>query len=139
MMGEQNPLYYATAHDGDNRWLLISTCRSVHTQPNQQWSLTMGYGTEYVIGFRGDSSDAEATDEFLGDFVHDAYAPDDPFKGAWFGAVEDFWIDDTGAVIANGPSYASSDSRRDNYNNKTYSRRPWGDFWNYYSWSWHEG
>jgi hypothetical protein len=71
--------------------------------------------------------------------VGEVYAPNHSFKSSWFWAVEDWWIDDVGSLVANGIDTATAQSRRDGYNNRTYSRRSSSQQWNSYAWSWHEG
>ena len=55
-------------NDGDLRWLILGTCCSVDTAPNDQWRLTLRLGPDMVFGYRGESADAEETDEVLSDF-----------------------------------------------------------------------
>lgn len=137
--GEQVPAPNSSPYAGSMRWAILSTCFSVDTQAGEQWWNNMRYGTEYVVGFRGLSTDAEATDEFLEDFVEEAFAPNKAFKASWFYAVEDFWVDDTGGVISTGTSTSNAQSRRDNWNPNTTSRRAATPSFNYSAWSFHTG
>lgn len=130
--------YYSSPNPGDTRWLLWFTCYSVHTAPNEQWGEAFYRGLEYVMGYRGTSADSSTTVEVPGDWVGAAISGSDTFKSAWFWAIEDWWVDDTGAVASTGPDSASSDYRRDNLK-RTWARRSSTDLGNWISWSWHEG
>ena len=99
--------------------MVLATCYSVHTAPQQQWAPSMGYGTEYVMGYRGTSADSSTTDEVLGDWVDNAYAS-------------------TVSVVSGGADVAWSDWRRDNYSRITARRGPF-EYWSWYSWAWHSG
>jgi hypothetical protein len=138
-LGEQSPTYFSSPNAGNNRWMILATCLSVHTAPNEQWWETLAEGTEYVMGYRGLSADSETTDEVLGDWVDNAYASTVyTFKSSWFSAIEDWWVDDTGSVVSGGTNSTDSNWRRDNYS-RNESRRSASTWWSYYSWSWHEG
>jgi len=138
-LGEQAGTYYAWPNPGNNRYLVLATCFSVHTSPHQQWSPTMNRGTEFVMGYRGLSADSETTDEVLGDWVNNAYAGTVyTFKSSWFNAITDWWINDTGAVVSGGTSSSNAAWSRDNYSRSTARRRA-TDSWTYYAWSWFEG
>jgi len=138
-LGEQSGTYYASPNAGSNRWMVLATCYSVHSAPHQQWAPSMGYGTEYIMGYRGTSADSSTTDEVLGDWVDNAYASTVyTFKSSWFVAIEDWWVDDTGSVVSGGSDLAWSDWRRDNYSRIT-ARRGATEYWSWYSWAWHSG
>jgi hypothetical protein len=131
--------YYATPHLGKSKYSMWLTCYSVHTDPIAQWAQTMRQGHDYVMGYRGISADSETTDEVPEDWAGKAMRSSDPwtFKGAWFWAVEDWWVDDTGGVVSNGSTESQAINRRDNYK-RTWSG-PHTDNWFWYAWSWHEG
>lgn len=138
-LGEQSPTYYSSAHSGQNRYLVLATCYSVDSSPHQQWGATLGYGTEYIMGYRGTSADSSTTDEVLGDWVDNAYAGTVyTFKSSWFNAIEDWWVDDTGAVVSGGVTEADAIWRRDNYSRADARRAPL-TWWSWLAWSWHEG
>jgi hypothetical protein len=129
---------YATPYSGNTRWLMWLTCYSVDTAPHQQWGAAFWQGLEYVMGFRGISTDSANTDEVPADWVGEAISSSQSFKAAWFWAIEDWWVNDTGAVASTGPDAASAEYRRDNLN-KNSSRRAPEDYGYWVSWSWHEG
>lgn len=130
---------YATPHNGNLRYTMWLTCYSVHTKPIEQWSQAMNIGMDYVMGYRGTSADSTTTDEVPRDWAKKAMRSSNPwrFKKAWFWAIEDWWVNDTGAVLANGATEAQAKDRRSNY------RRTWSGphtssyYW--YAWSWHKG
>ena len=120
------------------RWAIFLTCYSVHTDPMNQWAEATDYGFDYVMGYKNTSADSHLTDEVASDWADEAIGDGDSFKSAWFYAVEDWWIDDTGGVVASGTTTASANSRRDNLNKNT-ARRPANEYHGYMSWSYHEG
>lgn len=131
--------YYSTPHTGKSRYSMWLTCYSVHKRPMEQWAQTMRQGHDYVMGYRGTSADSLTTDEVPRDWASKAMRSSDPwrFKKAWFWAIEDWWVNDTGAVIANGSTIDNAKNRRNNY------RRTWSgphtSNWYSYAWSWHGG
>lgn len=131
--------HYATPNGGTSRYSIWLTCYSVHTEPIEQWAQTMRQGHDYVMGYRGTSADSYTTDEVPRDWARKAMRSSDPwrFKKAWLWAIEDWWIDDTGAVVANGSDRDHAIDRRNRY------RRTWSGphtaNWYWYAWSWHEG
>lgn len=131
--------YYASPHPGASRYSMWLTCYSVHTDPIGQWAQTMRQGHDYVMGYRGTSADSLTTDEVPRDWAKKAMRASDPwrFKSAWFWAIEDWWVNDTGAVVANGSTEDQAKNRRNNY------RRTWAGphtaNWYWYAWSWHKG
>jgi hypothetical protein len=129
---------YASPNPGRTRWLMWLTCYSVDTAPHEQWGAALWQGLEYVMGYRGTSADSSTTDEVPGDWVDEAIGGSRGFKSAWFWAIEDWWVNDTGAVLSTGPDAATSSSRRDNLN-KNWGRRGADDYGYWASWSWHEG
>lgn len=131
--------YYASPYSGVNKYSMWLTCYSVHTDPMAQWSQTMQTGHDYVMGYRGTSADSYTTDEVPRDWAKKAMRNSDPwrFKSAWFWAIEDWWVDDTGALIANGSDESHAINRRNKYK-RTWSG-PHTDNWYWYAWAWHEG
>lgn len=129
---------FATPNPGNTRWMLWFTCYSVHTSPNQQWDQAMYRGLEYVMGYRGLSADSSTTTEVPGDWVGEAIGGSSSFKSAWFWAIEDWWVDDTGAVVAAGNTEADAINRRENLT-RNWARRAGDHYGTYYAWSWHEG
>jgi hypothetical protein len=135
-LGEQTGPYAAIA--GQMKYLIWATCFSVDTAPNNQWDQTMRYGTEMIFGYRGTSADSWTTDEVLGDFADAAFGDGDKLKAAWFWAIEDWWVDDTGALVASGVDEADAVWRRANMRASTPRRAP-GTIHTWFAWSWHEG
>jgi len=131
--------YYAAPHTGNLRYMMWLTCYSVHTDPMYQWSQTMNIGLDYVMGYRGTSADSLTTDEVPRDWAKKAMRSSDPwrFKKAWFWAIEDWWVNDTGSLIASGKTENEAIDRRNKY------RRTWAgphtDSHTWYAWAWHKG
>jgi hypothetical protein len=136
-LGERKGIY-ATPSPGNLRWLILCTCYSVHTQAGQQWAGLFEFGTDIVFGYRGKSADSEYTDEVPEDFAKASFSGSDKFKAGWFWAIEDWWIDDTGSLIASGTSIQHAENRRDNMK-KTTDQRPNAELHYSRAWSWHEG
>lgn len=136
-LGEQ-AYGYASPNPGLMRYMMWLTCYSVHDAPDQQWGQSFWFGLDYVMGYRGLSADAWTTDEVPEDFVQEAFANNYTFKSSWFYAIEDWWEDDTGSLIASGTSSGAAASRRDWLGQFTPQRTP-GEIHTWYAWSWHEG
>ncbi len=136
-MGERSG-YYANPAQGDLRWLVLATCFSVHTDPYGQWGQTLSLGLDMVMGYRGTSADSETTDEVLEDFAEESFDDNEDFKEGWFYAIEDWWVDDTGALIASGTTESDAVNRRDNLD-RNWGRRPSTQYHGWFAWSWHEG
>jgi Family of unknown function (DUF6345) len=130
-----NPL--ASPSSGWARFLMLLTCHGVDTRPNEQWASAVTYGNDVIMGYRGVSADSSTTDEVGEDLGEAAFNDGDTFKAAWFWAIEDWAVDDTGAIFFTGPTAAQCTSRRDGL------RANWGRRGNvafyYQCWSWHEG
>lgn len=135
-LGERTGPYAGSP--GNMRYLILCTCFSVHTAAGQQWGDQFRYGTDIVFGYRGVSADAEMTDEVPEDFAEASFDDSDKFKAGWFWAIEDWWVDDVGALVASGTSTANAKNRRDNMK-RTWARRPNSETHSYRAWSWHEG
>lgn len=136
-LGEQ-AYAYAAPNPGLMRYMMWLTCYSVHDAPDQQWGQSFWFGLDYVMGYRGLSADAWTTDEVPEDFAQEAFANNNTFKSAWFYAVEDWWEDDTGSLIAAGTDSAAAASRRDWLSRFT-PQRTAGEIHTWTAWSWHEG
>lgn len=136
-MGERTSAY-ATPHQGSMRYMLFFTCFSVDTKPIEQWAQTFWYGTDYVMGYRGLSVDSSYTDEVGGDWADEVFDESETLKAAWFWAIEDWWIDDVGALISGGTTSSAAINRRDNMT-KTWARRPNSDVHIYFSSAHHQG
>jgi hypothetical protein len=142
-LGERSG-YYATPHNGDLRWMIWATCFSVDTDPVSQWKQTLKLGPDAVMGYRGLSADSWFTDEVPEDFAIQAWGPTNyTLKGSWFYAVEDFWIDDIGAIIVPGRAAYPGSQADANYtlNNMTrlWSRRAAGQEAGFFAWAQHSG
>ena len=131
--------WYASPYPGNLRYSMWCTCHSVDTDPMHQWDQTMNTGMDYVMGYRGTSADSWTTDEVPEDWASKAMRSSNPdtFKGAWFWAIEDWWVDDVGSVIANGDNESDAIYRRDHYKRTWYG--PHTDYHYWYAWAWHEG
>jgi hypothetical protein len=130
-----NPL--ASPAVGWARFLMLLTCFSVDTNPNQQWGWPTSYGNDVIMGYRGLSADAATTAEVGEDLGAAAFNDGDTFKAAWFWAVEDWSVDDTGAILFGGVDAAQCDYRRNNLR-ASWARRTGAQFFQF-CWSWHEG
>jgi len=134
--GEQSGPW--ATNPGKMKYLIWATCFSVHSAPNNQWDQTMRYGTEVIFGYRGTSADSWTTDEVLGDFADAAFGDNDKLRAAWFWAIEDWWVDDTGAMLASGTNVNEAINRRANLRASS-PRRAAGAIHTWFAWSWHEG
>jgi hypothetical protein len=94
-------------------------------------------GNDVIMGYRGLSADSSTTDEVGEDLAEAAFNDGDSFKAAWFWAIEDWAVDDTGAILFSGVDQAQCENRRENLS-ASWARRNDTPF-NYFCWSWHEG
>jgi len=129
---------FSTPNSGSLRYLMWLTCLSVHTNPHAQWLETARYGLEYIMGYRGLSADSPTTDEVGEDWVDEAMKNGRTFKASWFYAIEDWAVDDTGAVWAPGVDLNAAIQRRDSLT-KNWGRRPANERAIASAWSWHQG
>jgi hypothetical protein len=133
---------YASPMPGYMDWAILLTCYSVDTAPDQQWAQTMWYGTDFIMGFRGQSADSSLTNGDAGNFVDDAFGINHTytFKSVWLDKGDADWITggDTPAVVAAGVGSSDATSRRDNYSINTTLRRVANNPnpANYFAWSW---
>lgn len=128
----------ATPNRGWMRWAIFATCNSVDHSPNEQWDQTFWYGGDYVHGYRGISADSTYTSEALEDWASAAMGDGDTFKSAWFWAIEDWYVDDVGSVLA--PGYDATDATvRMNEMWRGHIGRTSTLEFNAQAWSWHEG
>jgi len=128
----------AIPNSGWARWIMLFTCYSVDTKANEQWQFTFWNGLDAVLGYRGLSADASTTEEVGADYVDAAWGDGDTIKAAWFWAIEDWAVDDTGAMISGGKDGADAKWRRDNLKvSSAKHSTTYIDY--YYAWSWHEG
>lgn len=138
VFGEQPAWPQASPSPGKNRWAVLATCFSVDQNVIDQWHPSLSIGSEYILGFRGVSTDGETTDEVLGDFVRNAFTPHVPFKGAWFDAVDDWWVNDTGAVVTSHNTATGVFWKLDHFNSRLWGRRP-ATWYGMYATAHHEG
>jgi len=129
---------YETPHPGNMRWALMLTCRSVDSDPPNQWNEVFEYGFDYIMGYRGDSCDSWTTEEVPSDWANSAFGEAKNFSAAWFTAVEDWWCGDTGGVAASGISPEAARARRD-FTNKFVGRRPNSEVHRYIEYAYHSG
>jgi hypothetical protein len=135
VIGEKSGTY--ATNKGYLRWLILATCHSVDTRPNEQWGQALYYGGDMVFGYRGTSADSFRTDEVPGDFAASAFVGGAQLKAAWFSAIEDFFVDDVGSVITSGATESEALWRRDNLTKQM--SRGTGVVFGWTAWSWHEG
>lgn len=129
---------YSTPNYGNLMYLLLATCRSVHTEPDEQWGSMLYYGGEQVWGYRYDSADSTFTKGVLRDFAQRAWNGNHgTFKSAWFWAAEDPFINDIASMVASGLTEADAVYRRDHMTAGWIGR--WGQQHPWQAWSWHEG
>ena len=129
---------YSTPHPGNLRYLILATCESVHTAPNDQWIQSFWYGLDAVMGYRGLSADSYTTDEVLADFASTSFNGSTDLKAGWFWAIEDWWVNDTGSIIVSGSSAAEASTRLNNID-AGWARRDPAIIHTYVDWAWHEG
>jgi hypothetical protein len=103
-----------------------------------QWDQALRYGSDIIMGYRGLSADSENTDEVMEDLAIEAFGGSDDFKPAWFYAVEDWWVNDVGGIVASGVDAGHAVYRRDNLD-RGYPRRPATEAHNYFAWAYHDG
>lgn len=137
-LGEVTGQSYST-NPGKLRFLILATCHGVdQTNAANVWKpvFQRGRNLMYVMGYTGTSADSENTDEVGYDFADKAAASGWTLKQAWFWAVEDWLINDTGALISAGDTEAEAISNRDNIK-LTSDPNVTSPVW--MSWSWHAG
>jgi len=134
---ESHPNPLASPAVGWARFLMLLTCFSVDTQPNQQWGWPTSFGNDVIMGYRGLSADSWTTAEVGADLGEAAFNSGDTFKAAWFWAVEDWAVDDTGAILFGGVDAAHCAYRSDNLR-ANWPRRTGEQFFQF-CWSWHQG
>jgi len=145
-LGEVSGQAYSS-HPGKLRFLILSTCHSVEVGPKgnriapKVWMpvFSRGKNLMYVMGYDGTSTDGETTDEVGEDFARKAAGSGWTLKQAWFWAIEDWWVDDTGAVISRGSSRNEAIKNRDKMklNWTPPSSHSWPPTW--WAMAWHEG
>lgn len=124
--GEQHGPY-AAIHPGKMKYAFLMTCSSVEDS-GIQWKEVFSKGLDYLFGYQGLSSDSPFTDEVAGDMANEAFGSiARKFKPSWFWAVEDWWIDDMGAVASSGGRDipGEAEHRRDNMTKNTPRRAPY--------------
>lgn len=131
-----------STHPGKLRFLILCTCHSVDKdRAPYVWApvFRRGKNLMYVMGYHGTSADGETTDEVPEDFARKAACSGWTLKQAWFWAIEDWWVDDTGAVISRGAT------REEAIRNRDHMRLTWSppacSSWppTWFAWAWHEG
>ena len=91
-----------------------------------------------IFGYYGTSADSGYTDEVPADFAGEAFVDNEKLKPSWFWAVEDYWIDDVGAVICAGNS-ASTVVTRLHGLRKTWNARTGSDLYGWFAVQYHNG
>lgn len=128
-----------STHPGKLRFLILCTCFSVDkVEAPTVWRPVFARGRNfmYVMGYHGTSADSWTTDEVGEDFADKAAGSGWTLKQAWFWAIEDWWVNDTGAVVTAGDTEAEAINNRENMKlnwdpNVTYP--------SWIAWAWHEG
>jgi hypothetical protein len=138
----ENPGQTYSQHPGKLRFLILCTCHSVDKKKAPAvWMPVFWRGKEllYVMGYTGTSVDSETTDEVPEDFARKAAGRKWRLKKAWFWAIEDWWADDTGALISRGSTEAEAIGNRDHM--KLDWDPPASCIWPpaWAAWAWHEG
>ena len=137
-LGEVSGQSYSTT-PGMLRFLALSTCDSVdRTNAANVWQpvFRRGRNLMYVMGYHGLSADSENTDEVGHDFADKTLGSAWTLKQEWFWAIEDWMINDTGALISAGDTEAEAISNRDNIR---LTSDPNVTTPAVMAWSWHEG
>jgi hypothetical protein len=129
---------YASPNPGSARYLMFLTCNSVDTKAGEQWQQSFWYGLDVVMGYRGLSADASTTEEVGADMATMVWYRKKTFKSSWFYAIEDWAVDDTGALIVGGTDANAAAARRDSISGST-AARPSSTIHYYVAWAWHEG
>lgn len=138
-LGEVAGQAYST-YPGQLRFLILSTCHSVDkTYAPNVWGPAFWRGKNfmYVMGYTGTSADSWTTTEVGEDFASKAAGEGWTLKQAWFWAIEDWWVDDTGSLISRGATEADAVYNRDNMKLNWLPPGSWPPYW--VAWSWHEG
>jgi len=115
-LGEESGAY-ADPHPGILRYMVMHMCHSVqYSVANAQWFRTVGYSVadyHMSLGMNGTCTDSWFLDEVGYDFADKAHHSSWTLKGAWWYAIEDWWHNDTGAVVTWGNSRSNAVGRRD--------------------------
>jgi hypothetical protein len=126
-------------HLGKMRFLILCTCHSVDkNKAPDVWGPIFWRGRDfmYVMGYSGTSADSWTTDEVGEDFARKAAGSGWKLKQAWFWAIEDWWVDDMGALISHGSDKSNAIYNRDKMK---LDWSPSGNNPNWVAWSWHSG
>jgi uncharacterized protein DUF6345 len=130
-----NPL--ATPNVGWARFIMLMTCFSIDTKPNDQWAWPVSYGNDVIMGYKGLSADSSTTDEVGEDLGEAVFNDGDTFRAGWFWAIEDWSVDDTGGILFGGVDSAQCSTRRSGLKPSWARRTDVEFFW--FCWSHHEG
>jgi len=129
-----------TTYPGKLRFLILCTCHSVDkTYAANIWGPVFWRGYKnlmYVMGYTGTSADSYTTDEVGEDFASKAAGSGWTLKQAWFWAIEDWWVNDTGALVSHGSNCTNAVYNRDNMK---LNWSPAGQPPYCVAWSWHGG
>lgn len=137
-LGEQAGQANST-HPGKLRFLILCTCFSVDRNlAPTTWRPVFARGRNlmFVMGYDGTSADSWTTDEVGEDFADKAAGSGWTLKQAWFWAIEDWWVNDTGALVTAGDTQAEAISNRENMK---LTWDPNVSFPSWIAWAWHEG
>ena len=137
-LGEQ-PGQANSTNPGMLRFLILCTCFSVDkTLAPAIWRPVFARGRNfmYVMGYHGTSADSWTTDEVGEDFAQKAAGEGWTLKQAWFWAIEDWWVNDTGALVTGGDTEAEAIGNREGMRLTWDPNIGWPSW---IAWAWHEG
>ena len=136
--GEQ-PGQANSTNPGSLRFLILCTCFEVDkTLAPTIWRPVFARGRNfmYVMGYHGLSADSWTTDEVGEDFAQKAAGDGWTLKQAWFWAIEDWWVNDIGAVVTAGDTEAEAIGNRESMKLTWDPNIGWPSW---IAWAWHEG
>ncbi len=128
-----------STNPGMLRFLILCTCFGIDkTLAPAIWRPVFARGRNfmYVMGYHGTSADSETTDEVPEDFAQKAGGEGWTLKQAWFWAIEDWWVNDTGAVVTGGDTEAEAVGNREGMKLTWDPNIGWPSW---IAWAWHEG
>lgn len=116
-LGERSGAY-ADPHPGLLKYMAMHMCYSVQYEvANAQWFRTVDYSVadyHMSLGINNVCTDSGLLDEVGYDFADKAQHSSWTLKSAWWYAIEDWWHNDTGAIVTWGNSKSNAVGRRDN-------------------------
>lgn len=138
-LGETSGQSYSS-NPGNLRFLILCACYSVDKDKAASiWGPVFWNGQNllYVMGYSGDSSDKSSNSNVGKDFANKAAGAGWTLKQAWFWAMTEDGVRDTGALISRGSSRSAAINNRDNMRLSQSPPATWPP--NYVAWSWYQG